>query len=333
MGLFEKIFGKKKNQPEKKENQEKKAPPKQNNFITNSAEFGLEEITLGISGKVRVDGILAIAAMEKIAKQRNEEFSFQVMYVTLMEEGALTLPVVCSIGDENYALYFIYQEEELLKYKDLVNHIDKTEYPNLIYFSSIPIYDGYTPKKIIEPFQLADLRVDTTGKFAGRFAMWWSTEDEPFLHKSKSYELWTKWYEVTKGYETYLAGYVLRQTRVIKEIELKRLRLPQEHSSYLIEAPEGKKVILSISQEKGIRFLFPVNGVNKTYIERFLRGALVDLLAHVVQLKHHNVPQDEIIDGNSFDWFNFMGRVITEKEQEGEKMSAIGMVDFNSNLN
>lgn len=61
------------------------------------------------------------------------------MYTTLLEEGALTVPLVCSIGDEKYSLYFIYNEEELLKYKDLVKHINRTEYPNLTYFSSIPI--------------------------------------------------------------------------------------------------------------------------------------------------------------------------------------------------
>lgn len=133
MGLFSKIFGNKK--VEKKSTRSNSSSNKQNNFITNTSEFGLGEINLGISGKVRVDGILAFAELEKIAKSRNLPFEFKVMYTTLLEEGALTVPVVCSIGDEKYSLYFIYQEEELLKYKDLVKHISRTDYPNLIYFS------------------------------------------------------------------------------------------------------------------------------------------------------------------------------------------------------
>ncbi len=125
MGLFSKIFG----------NRDKTNKPKnkQNNFLTNSQDYGLGEIELGISGKVRVDGLLAIAAMEKIAKEKNEEFKFSVMHTSLLEEGALTVPVVCTIGAEKYSLYFIYQEEELLKYKDLVKHVQRTAYPKLIY--------------------------------------------------------------------------------------------------------------------------------------------------------------------------------------------------------
>ena len=125
MGLFNKLFGKNKDQGNS--SQSKSSNKKQNNFITNTSEFGLGEVNLGISGKLRVDGILAFAELEKIAKSRNLPFEFNVMYTTLLEEGALTVPVVCSIGDEKYSLYFIYQEEELLKYKDLVKHIKRTE--------------------------------------------------------------------------------------------------------------------------------------------------------------------------------------------------------------
>lgn len=330
MGLFDKLFGKKKVEKVSSSKEKKQ----QNYFLTNSNDFGLGEIELGISGKVRVDGILAIAAMEKIAKERSKEFKFSVMHTTLLEEGALTVPVVCSIGEEKYSLYFIYQEEELLKYKDLINHVSRTPYPNLIHFSSIPIYKGYEPKPIIEPFQLADLRYDKQAKVAGKFAMWWSTKSDPFFHKSKTFEYLNKLNELMNGYETYMTGYVLRQTRILQEQELKRMKLPEQHVTYIIDAPEEKKIILDISQEKGIRFLFPINETTQEYRERFIKGAMVDFAANIIPLRQHNVPIDEKIEPNSFDWFNFMSRVVKEKEEKGElKEHQIGLIEFNTQMN
>lgn len=332
MSFFDRLFGRKKQ--EKTSAPVSKAKEQQNYFITNSSDFGLGNIELGIAGKIRVDGILAIAAMEKIAKERNEDFKFSVMYTTLLEEGALTIPVVCSIGEKKYAIYFIYQEEDLLKYKDLLNHVAKTAYPNLIYFSSIPIYEGYEPKAIIEPFQLADLRCDKTAKVAGKFAMWWSLAEDPLFHKSKSFEYLSKLNEFMNGYETYMLGYVLRQTRVLSEQELKRMKLPEQNACYVLDAPEEKKVILDISQEKGIRFLFPIDKVSQVYRERFLRGVMVDFIATIIPLKQHKVPLDEKLDPNSYDWFNFMSRVVKEKEStESLEGHQIGTIDFNAHMN
>lgn len=331
MGLFDKIFGKKKD--EGKSTQSSLTNKNLNYFFTNSSEFGLGEINLGISGKLRVDGILAFAELEKLAKSKNLPFDYKVMYTTLLEEGALTVPVVCSIGDEKYSLYFIYQEEELLKYKDLVKHIKRTEYPNLIYFSSIPIYDGYEPKPIIEPFQLADLRVENDAKVAGEYAMWWKSDDDPTFHNSVTFEYLNKMYQIFKGYETYLTGYVLRQTRIKQELQLERMKLPENNVSYILEAPEGKHVVLDLSQEKGIRFLFQVNSTTKEYRERFLKGAMVDFAATMIPLRQQNFPTDENTDPNSFDWFNFMARVVKQKEEEGEAVEKIGIMNLNSNLN
>ncbi|PHN08104.1 hypothetical protein [Flavilitoribacter nigricans] len=330
MSFFKKIFGKK-SAPVASSG--KSATSKQNNFLTNSNEFGLGEIELGISGKIRVDGILAIAALEKIAKARNQKCEWKVMYVTLLEEGALTVPVVVSMGEEKYSIYFIYNEEDLLKYKDLVNHVEKTAYPNLIYFSSIPIYDGYQPKKIIEPFQLADLRVENNAVIGGTYAMWWPTKDEKLFSDSKTFEILSKMYEVFQGYETYLTGYVLRQTRIVQETQLQRMTLPEEEKNFVLEAPEGKKVVLAISQEKGIRFLFPVNSTSREYRERFLKGAMVDFLATRIPIEKQQFPRDETTDPNSFDWFRLMSSVIRKQEASGETMQLIGAHTFNVQAN
>ena len=122
------------------------------------------------------------------------------------------------------------------------------------------------------------MRFDSSAKGSGQYAMWWQSDDDPVFHTSKTCDYLIKMYEVFKGYETYLTGYVLRQTRVVQELELKRMQLPDNHATYIITAPEGKNVVLDISKEKGIRFLFPIDSTTKEYRERFLGGALVCLL-------------------------------------------------------
>ena len=330
MGLLEKIFGKK-TAGTSKGNRTNKT---KNHFITNSDQFDLGHIELAISGAVRIDGILAIAALDKIAKQKGLEFKYSVMHTSLLEEGALTVPVVCSIGNDRYSVYFIYQEEELLKYLDLVNHVSKTSYPNLIYFSSIPIHKGYESKPIIEPFQLADLRYDKNAKAIGQYAMWWSTDDDPQFHKSRTFEYLSKLTELLNGYETYMTGYVLRQTRILQDPKLQRMQLPERHATYIIDALEEKKVVLDISQEKGIRFLFSIDNTTTAYRERFLKGVLVDFAANIIPLRQHDLPRDEKTDPNSYDWFNFMCRVVREKEEAGELTGhQIGLIDFTTPMN
>jgi len=302
---------------------------KQNYFITNVEDFGFDQIELGISGKVRVDGIIAITEFQKQAEKKGVDFSYSAMYVSLLEEGALTVPIVINFGDKALTLYFIYNEDDLLKYKDLVNHVNKTAYPNLIYFSAIPIYDGYEPKKIIEPFQLADMRFEKDSKISGKYAMWWKSNEDDAFGNSETLNLLKKLYEVYKGYETYLVGYLIRQTKISSEMELKRMNLPDSPKNFVLVGPENKRIILDISQEKGIRFLFPISETTKAYRERFLNGVLVDFLSTRMYLQQNNVEEDEKKDPNSYDWFTFMSDTTVKNERLGEKIKMIGGMDLN----
>lgn len=298
---------------------------KQNSFLTNSEDFGFGHIELGIAGKLRVDAILAISKFQDKAKMMNEPFSYSVMYTTLLEEGALTVPLVFSIGEKRYSTYFIYQENDLLKYLDLQQHVERTHYPHLIYFSSIPVSKGYSKKPIIEPFQLADLRIVKDGKLTGDYAMWWRTENDIRFSSSKTGQTLKKLYEIYEGYETYLLGYLIRQIRVNESTELKRVRLPESIISYVVAGPEDKKILIDVSQEKGIRFLFPIKETTTEYRERFLHGVMIDFLATRYSLHKNDAQKDPAHDPNSYNWFSFMLNMIEQKENEGEKIDLVGV--------
>lgn len=164
--------------------------------------------------------------------------------------------------------------------------------------------------------------------------MWWSTPEDPLFHQSKTYEWLSKLNEFIKGYESYMVGYLLRQTRIIQEQELSRIELPDQHVNYVIDGPEEKKIVLDLSKEKGIRFLFPIDQVSSAYRDRFLKGAMVDFVSCVIPLRQANYPMDEPADPNSYDWFNMMAETVKLKEESLEMTNhQIGFMNFNPDLN
>jgi len=223
-----------------------KSQPTNQQFSTNSAAFGFGQIKVSVSGSVATDGNAVITALKQLAQAIKVNFDYQLKYINLLAEGALTVPVVFTFDGKPYSLYFIYQEEDVLKYHDLVKHIKHTAYPNLIYFSAIPFPEGDRQKLILQPFKLADLSYDETAIIAGEYAMWWQTPDELTFHDSVTFDYLSKIYEVFRKYETYLHGYTLRQTGLISEENLPRFTLPQEHVKYVLQAPENKKIFLDI---------------------------------------------------------------------------------------
>lgn len=324
MGLIDTILGKKrsaKNSP--------RLLKSQNYFLTNSQEFGFGDIKLDVSRKIKVDALLAIEALGKIAIEMGHSFKFCINHTSLLKHGVLKVPVACTIGAKKFSLFFIYQEADLTTYRGLIKQIIQTPYPNLMYFSSIPVYEGYRAKSIYEPFRISDLRYDRDIKMKGSYAMWWSTEDDPLFHKSKTFECLSNFNKMVKGYESYMAGYVLMQTRILEGKDLQRMRLPERNVTYVLNAPEEKNVLLDLSKEKGIRFLFNFSKTTAEYRDRFIKGAVLDIIANICLLKQKGLPTDEDIEPNSYDWFSFMSRVVKQKEEAGEMIGhQIGLLEI-----
>lgn len=328
MNFFKRLFGRK-----NVVKSDKTSPPAANTFAHNLADFGFQEIQLSNSGKLRIDAIMAIAEFEKWSKARQLSFSYEVMYTSLLEEGALTVPLVIQIGEERFSVYFIYTSEEAKKYRDLTQQVHRTAYPKLIYFSALDLQQQQGSTKIIEPFQLADLRYDKGSQISGEYAMWWADTTEDQFSQSETRKILGELYELYRGYETYLTGYLLRQVKIVAADQLHRTALPIDQKSFILQGPEQKKVVLLLSQEKGIRFLFPLLNTSRTYRERFLRGVMIDLLATRLPLQQQDFPQDKPTDPNGYDWFQLMSRSIQQEEMAGKSTQSIGGMTFNVQAN
>jgi len=320
MGFFNKIFG----------GQEKPSNENQNIFHTNTFKYGLGKVQLTNSTQLSIDVILAMAEFEKIAKQQNQKFSYKVMYSHLIGENLLTVPLVFQINDEKYSVYFIYNRNDLAQFNNVKKHISKTQYPNLIYFSAIPVTIEVEPVSALAPIQLGHFLVDLQNKPKGTYAMWWATQEDPIFEESNTYTWLTGLYEVSNGYETYLNGFLLYSLGIDKGKNWQRISLPEKNHTFPLIGPENTSILLDVSQEKGIRFLFPVNKVSKSYVETILKGLVANFIVFVAQLKKSNLPMDEEKDPNGYDWFNFMSRVVKKEKISAQDTNdlQIGVVEY-----
>lgn len=87
------------------------------------------------------------------------------------------------------------------------------------------------------------------------FAMWFPSEQDKLFNSSQTKEKWTKIYSITKDYWTYITADLLKTLSIVDKSTF-RLGLPDTFEAFAFLTPDGEQVILSLSQEKGIRFHF-----------------------------------------------------------------------------
>jgi len=80
-----------------------------------------------------------------------------------------------------------------------------------------------------------------------------------------------------------------------------------------------------LSQEKGIRFLFPVNSTSRFYREQFLSALQVDFLSLRLSLQQQQIPKDEPTKQKSINWFKFMAKTTEENEKLGQMTKHVGV--------
>jgi hypothetical protein len=87
------------------------------------------------------------------------------------------------------------------------------------------------------------------------FAMWAPCEQDSSFSSSPLVSKWTDIYELTKNHWTYLTADILKTLNLIQD-ETFRLELPEKLQSFAFLTSTNEQAILSLSQEKGIRFHF-----------------------------------------------------------------------------
>ncbi len=291
-------------------------------FSTNAEIYGFKNIQVSNSKQLRVDAILAISKLQEFCDTNGFSFDFSVMYISLLEEGALQVPIVFTSENIGYSVFFIYDEEDAKKYNDALLKIKYTAYPNAIYFTSFDITGVFGKIQSTRTLRLSDLRIDKEASLNDEYAMWWSGEDETTFTKSDTKEILESIYEIQEDYESVYTGYLMQQIGILEEFG--RALLPVEEKALVVHAPEDKNILLILSQEKGIRFLFPIKSTSRFYREQFLSAIRIDFLTLRLTLQEKQIPKDEANNFSGTDWFTQMIKITAENEEKGTLIETIG---------
>lgn len=87
-----------------------------------------------------------------------------------------------------------------------------------------------------------------------QFAMWLPSDSDPTFTASPIRERWNTIYELTKNSWSYITANMLYSLGVIEKTF--RVNLPEEFMPFAFVTAQDEQVILSLSQEKGIRLHF-----------------------------------------------------------------------------
>ena len=87
------------------------------------------------------------------------------------------------------------------------------------------------------------------------FAMWFPCEEDKTFSTSSITEKWTILYSLTKDYWSFITADILKTLDLVDE-ETFRLGLPENFQAFAFLTTDNEQVILSLSQEKGIRLHF-----------------------------------------------------------------------------
>jgi len=139
--------------------------------------------------------------------------------------------------------------------------------PSPVYFAPAKLAEA-EPGHCFRPFHAGDLRRRAGDVPPGEYSMWWPQSDGDRFSGSRTLPFIDRAYRSLAGYETYVHAAIMRSLGYEGEC-VGRLKLPDEAQTFALEGPEGVLLLLCVSQEKGIRFLFPVAGTSHAYRDAF----------------------------------------------------------------
>ncbi len=108
-------------------------------FYTNLEEIGLSEVNVEVSGKLRVDCIMAMMEIEDKNKLAKLPIKMDILQNYGVMNGSLNVPLTIAINNVQYPVYFIYSNEQLQQFKDFSTELIDMGIPKVLYFSRLKI--------------------------------------------------------------------------------------------------------------------------------------------------------------------------------------------------
>ena len=149
--------------------------------------------------------------------------------------------------------------------------------------------------------------------------MWWSSKGDESFTKSKSLGLIARWYEAIDGHETFILADIGKRFKLCDQ-KTYRLKLP-EHIQLPATLPDGTFIVISASEDKGIRICFERTPSHEKREEIWLQFAEC-AERWKATLKKVKAPKDNYTCNKQF---KFMVESTAIEEKKGEKLQGIGI--------
>jgi len=301
-------------------------------MFTNLYDLGLsKDIALQCTGKLEADIIQFFTATSDFARSKGVENPVEIMgynYVKACKEGLVEIPAIIKLSGEKYVLFFLYDEKDVQEFKGKVELLKGWEYGKALFLSnvdpaSVPEkgkgHVGYPLKKMFS--------LDRGAPPKGVYAMWWPTENEKEFEASKGGSLISSCYEYCLEYGTYILGMVLIELGLSPVETFQRFQFPETEKKLFLIGPEYKSLLLCISKEKGIRFLFHQPSCNVDYRDRLLHLIERAMFSYKLMFELKNAEKDHPQNEEARKWLNFIDTALTKTSGNGKMESLEGFIE------
>lgn len=126
-------------------------------------------------------------------------------------------------------------------------------------------------------------------------------------------------YEACRSHEAYLYPDLLYHLGIITGTPPIRLEPPTEETQYILRGPKRKEILLSVSKEKGIRFLFPIQSTSPEYRDSILQFIGREMITAAFIFENHRSISKEA-DSESFQWFAAAKKAMQQESEEANSV-------------
>jgi len=169
------------------------------------------------------------------------------------------------------------------------------------------------PEQILWFNDMLGCTIETPGHGDSVFAMWHPCSDDPLFSGSEIRSLWTGIYNNTENSRSYIEADILRQLGIVGA-ELERFFPMSDLLVYPLKSAAGDTVILTLSEEKGIRFHFSekTSYANRCYFLQLLLSYCQEWETKVTLQK-----KDKDNDPFPSEWWSSMSEAAILEEKNG----------------
>ncbi|MDA0839270.1 MAG: hypothetical protein O2857_15990 [Planctomycetota bacterium] len=257
----------------------------------------------------------------------------EIAHCRMLEEGILEVPFEIVSEDHTFGLFLFSDacSASAAAFKGVQNIYNSWEEHTAIYYSPGPLKLSNGPElSPLRPFAF-DIFLKLSGEAAtpGEYAMWWPENEEDRFCNSETHCLLNRIYAALDGIETYVNAMLLHNLDVLEEHEPSfRVSLPQQPANIPILGPDGLPMLLSLSHEKGIRFLMHREQTAPACSKLFLKH-LAEFVERIREdIVHHQMRLDEA--SVAVEWFKSSVETIRLQESSGGELDAFGVVRVGS---